>query len=46
MFYPDGTIDFVYHLILNGERLSWPEDKGVKVHNGDQLVLMVFMAGG
>jgi len=46
MFYPDGTIDFVYHLILNGERLSWPDDKGVRVHNGDQLVFMVFMAGG
>jgi molybdopterin converting factor small subunit len=46
MFYPDGTIDFVYHLILNGECLSWPEDRDVKVHSGDQLVFMVFMAGG
>ncbi|MCL0084019.1 MoaD/ThiS family protein [Dehalococcoidia bacterium] len=46
MFYPDGTIDFVYQLILNGERLSWPDDKDVKVCNGDQLVFMVFMAGG
>lgn len=46
MFYPDGTIDFVYHLILNGERLSWPDDKDVKVHSGDELVFMVFMAGG
>lgn len=46
IFYPDGTIDFVYHLILNGERLSWQEDKDVKVRNGAQLVFMVFMAGG
>jgi MoaD family protein len=46
MFYPAGTTDFVYHLILNGERLSWPDDKDVKVHSGDELVFMVFMAGG
>ena len=46
MFYPDGTIDYIYHLILNGRRLSWPDDKNLRVKNGDELMLLVFMAGG
>lgn len=46
MFYSDGTIDFAYQIILNGKRLMWPDDKDVKVKNGDEIVFMVFMAGG
>lgn len=46
MFYPDGTMDFIYQLILNGKRLSWPDDKNLRIKNGDELMLMVFMAGG
>ena len=46
MFYTDGTIDHIYQIMLNGKRLSWPEDKEVRVKDGDVLVFMVFMAGG
>ncbi len=46
IFYPDGTIDYIYHISLNGRRLSWPEDKKTKVKNSDQLLFMVYMAGG
>lgn len=46
MFYEDGTMDFIYQLILNNKRLSWPENKNLKVKNGDQLMIMVFLAGG
>ncbi len=46
MFYADGTIDFIYQIILNGKRLSWPEDKDIRIKDGDILVFMVFMAGG
>ncbi len=46
MFYADGTIDYIYQIILNGKRLSWPEDKDIRVKDGDVLVFMVFMAGG
>lgn len=46
MFYPDGTIDFIYQIILNGKRLSWPENKNIRVKNGDQLIFLIFMAGG
>ncbi|HHT46317.1 MAG TPA: MoaD family protein [Firmicutes bacterium] len=46
MFYEDGTMDFIYQLILNGKRLSWPENKNLRVKNGDQLMIMVFIAGG
>jgi molybdopterin converting factor small subunit len=46
MFYADGTMDFIYQIILNGTRLAWPDDKNVGVKNGDELMLMVFMAGG
>ena len=46
IFYPDGTIDYVYQISLNGQRLSWPEDKDVRVKNADQIVFMVFMSGG
>lgn len=46
MFYSDGTIDFAYQIMLNGKRLMWPDDKNIKVKNGDEIVFMVFMAGG
>jgi molybdopterin converting factor small subunit len=46
MFYPDGSIDFIYQVVLNGRRLSWPEDKHIKVRNGDKLIFLIFMAGG
>lgn len=46
MFYSDGTIDFAYQIMLNGKRLMYPDDKDVKVKNGDEIVFMVFMAGG
>ncbi len=46
MFYADGTIDYIYQIILNGKRLSWPEDKDARVKDGDVLVFLVFMAGG
>lgn len=46
MFYADGTIDYIYQIILNGKRLSWPEDKDIRIKDGDILVFMVFMAGG
>ncbi len=46
MFYTDGTIDYAYQVILNGIRLAWPEDKDVRVKDGDRMILMVFMAGG
>lgn len=46
MFYSDGTLDYAYQIILNGQRLSWPEDKEVRVKDGDSLILMLFMAGG
>lgn len=46
MFYSDGTIDYIYQIILNGKRLSWPEDKDIRIKDGDVIVFMVFMAGG
>ncbi len=46
MFYSDGTIDHIYQVIHNSKRLSWPEDKEVRIKDGDILVFMVFMAGG
>ncbi len=46
MFYADGTMDYIYQILLNGKRLSWPDDKNIKVKNGDELMIMVFMAGG
>jgi len=46
MFYADGTIDYIYQIILNGKRLSWPEDKDIRIKDGDVIVFMVFMAGG
>ncbi len=46
MFYSDGTIDFAYQIFHNGRRLSWPEDKEVKLKDGDELVFLIFMAGG
>jgi len=46
MFYSDGTLDHIYQIIHNSRRLSWPEDKAVRVRDGDTLVFFVFMAGG
>ena len=46
MFYEDGTMDFIYQLVLNNKHLSWPENKNLKIKNGDQLMIMVFMSGG
>jgi len=46
IFYLDGTIDYIYQISLNGRRLSWPEDKKSKVRNSDQILFMVYMAGG
>jgi len=46
LFHPDGTMDFIYHLMLNGDRVSWKKDKDIRVRTGDQLVFMVFIAGG
>ncbi len=46
MFYSDGTMDYIYQVILNGKRLSWPEDKDFRIKDGDVLVFLVFMAGG
>ena len=46
MFYEDGTMDFIYQLILNGKRLSWPDNKNLRVKNRDQLMIMVIIAGG
>ena len=46
MFYSDGTLDYAYQVILNGQRLVWPEDKKVKIKDGDRIILMLFMAGG
>lgn len=46
LFCSDGTIDYLYQIILNGKRLSWPEDKNVRIKNGDQLLFMVNMVDG
>ncbi len=46
MFYSDGTIDYAYQVILNGNRLVWPEDKDISMKDGDRIILMVFLAGG
>jgi len=46
MFYADGSIDFAYQIFLNDRRLSWPEDKNIKLKNGDKLIFLIFMAGG
>lgn len=46
MFYSDGSIDFIYHISINGRRLSWPDDKDIKVKDGDLIVFMIYMAGG
>lgn len=46
LFYADGTIDYVFQIILNGRRLVWPEDKDIRIKDGDNLIFMVFMAGG
>lgn len=46
LFYSDGTMDYIYQVILNGKRLSWPEDRETQVKDGDHLAFMVFMAGG
>ena len=46
MFYSDGTMDYIYQIIHNSRRLSWLEDKEVRIKDGDVLLFMVFMAGG
>ncbi len=46
MFYTDGSIDYAYQIFLNGKRLSWPEDKEARVKDGDELIFLIFMAGG
>lgn len=46
LFCSDGTIDYLYQISLNGKRLSWPEDKNVRIKNKDQLLFMVSMVGG
>ncbi len=46
LFYADGTIDYAFQIILNGRRLVWPEDKDIRTKDGDNLIFMVFMAGG
>ena len=46
MLYRDGTMDFIYQIILNGERVVWPDDKDIKLKDKAQIALMVFMAGG
>lgn len=46
MFYSDGTIDHIFQIIHNNRRLSWPEDKDVKIKDGDVIIFMIFMAGG
>ncbi len=46
MFYSDGSIDFAYQIFLNGKRLSWPEDKETRLKDGDELLFLIFMAGG
>lgn len=46
LFYPDGTIDYLYQISLNGQRLSWPEDKNIRIKKSDQLLFMVYMSGG
>ncbi len=46
MFYSDGSMDFAYQVFLNGRRLSWPEDKDTGLKDGDELIFLIFMAGG
>jgi len=46
MFYSDGSMDFAYQVFLNGRRLSWPEDKDARLKDGDELIFLIFMAGG
>jgi molybdopterin converting factor small subunit len=45
MFYAGGNMDYIYQLLLYGKRLSWPDDKNIKVKNSDELMIKVFMSG-
>jgi len=46
LFNADGAMQYIYHLMLNGKHLAWPEDKDIKVNDGDELLCLTFMAGG
>ena len=46
LFNADGTMHYICHMMLNGMLLSWPEDKDIKVKDGEELLFLTFMAGG
>ncbi len=46
LFNADGLIGYACHFMLNGKRVSWPEDKDISIDDGAELILMRFIAGG
>ncbi|MBC7347524.1 MAG: MoaD/ThiS family protein [Clostridia bacterium] len=46
MLGPDGKIDHTYGLFLNGERISQWQEQDRPLREGDELVILMMLAGG
>lgn len=46
MLGPDGKIDYTYRLFLNGESVSQWQDMQRSLRDGDELVILMMLAGG
>jgi len=46
LFDEEGRLDYLYHVILNDEILSWPEFQDEPVKDGDSLGIIAMLGGG
>lgn len=46
MLGPDGNLDYTYRLFLNGEGISQWQDMQRALRDGDELVILMMLAGG
>ncbi|HBX22077.1 MAG TPA: MoaD family protein [Desulfotomaculum sp.] len=46
LFDSSGELDYIYQIVLNGNRVLYPADKQLPVAPGDELVFFAIVGGG
>jgi len=46
LFDEEGKLDYLYQIILNGEKLEWSKVRDEPVKDGDRLAIFAVLGGG
>jgi len=46
IFDEEGKLDYLYQIVLNGEKISWEETRDTPVPDGSRLSIFAVLGGG